>query len=178
MRYVDPDGREDVSPVLRMGGYKLSSTQVFDYLVNAVEVAGLMGKSYSSSSNPPYVCTTFVEEAWALITSEGNDYLPGGQRVVDSVVQLSDLIESQGKNPSEGSYIFYFVDSNGKTGHTGFVNFDKDGNTKILHNGSDGKCNECVNLRVRDSRDFKTCFNKDNSGTLFYKKIEVEIWEE
>lgn len=164
--------------VLKMGGRKLNSSEIFDYLVKSVEDSGLMGKKYSTETGNVYVCTTFVQDGLNLLSAPLADYLPGGQRVVNSVVKLGELIQSNEKNPSEGTYVFYFVDANGKTGHTGFVNFDKEGNTKILHNGSDGKGNECVNIRERDSRNFKTWFNKDDSGNLFYKKIEVDIWVE
>lgn len=164
--------------VLKMGGRKLNSSEIFDYLVKSVEDSGLMGKKYSTETGNVYVCTTFVQDGLNLLSAPLADYLPGGQRVVNSVVKLGELIQSNEKNPSEGTYVFYFVDANGKTGHTGFVNFDKEGNIKILHNGSDGKGNECVNIRERDSRNFKTWFNKDDSGNLFYKKIEVDIWVE
>ena len=41
----------------------------------------------------------------------------GGQRVVNSISKIGDLIESNGKNPSEGAYIFYYdyVIGNGKS---------------------------------------------------------------
>ena len=160
-----------------MGGHKLTSSQTFDYLVNIVEAKGLMGKAYSTNSSDPYVCSSFVNEALSLLSISENQYLPGGQKVVDSIAKLGDLIESNGKNPSEGTYIFYYDYGDG-TGHTGFVRFDKDGNADILHNGSDGKGNNCVNLRSRDSRDFSSWFGDNGEGKLYYKKLEVEVWIE
>lgn len=53
--------------------------------------------------------------------------------------------------------------------------FDEEGNTQILHNGSNGSRipgTECVNLRTRDSRDFETWFDNPN-GELYYKRLEV-----
>ena len=79
----------------------------------------------------------------------------------------------ESKNPGEGTYIFYFDYRDG-TGHTGFVNFDKNGNATILHNG--GSNEKCVNLYNRDNRDFYTWFQSE--GTLYYKKIEMEEWVE
>ena len=107
------------------------------------------------------------------------DYLPGGQRVVNSIAILKDgLFEAEkGKNPTEGTYTFYFDYGDG-TGHTGFVHFDEKGNTRILHNGNDGKGNRNVNLRTRDSRSFLTWFGDNENGKLYYKKLEVEIWIE
>ncbi len=178
MKYVDPDGKseEDYSSI-KMGGYKLKSSQLFDYMVETVTNCGLMGKEYSTDSNNPYVCTTFVSDVLDLISTSKGDYLPGGQKVIDSILKIDDKFESNGTNPSEGTYIFYFDYGDG-TGHTGFVNFDKEGNATILHNGSDGNGNSCVNVRTRDSRDFKTWFTNNNSGTLYYKKLELDIWIE
>ena len=72
----------------------------------------------------------------------------------------------------------FFYDYGDGTGHTGFVNFDDKGNTKILHNGSDGNQNNNVNLRIRNDRDFATWFNSSSEEKLYYKKLEADIWEE
>ena len=157
-----------------MGGYKLKNTKLFDYIVDRVTDSGLMGKEYSTDSDNPYVCTTFVDEVLGLLGVEKETYLPGGQRVVDTIISLGDAIIKAGeRNPSEGTYIFYYDYGDG-TGHTGFVNFDKNGNATILHNG--GSNEKCVNLYNRDNRDFYTWFQSE--GTLYYKKIEMEEWVE
>ena len=177
VHYIDPDGREAYS-LIKMGGYKLSSSEIFNQLISFVDSAGLMGKTYSTDPSNVYVCSTFVDEVLSNFAASKNIYLPGGQRVIDSVTKLGDLKESNGINPSEGTYVFYYINKDGQTGHTGFVNFDKDGNTKILHNGSNGNGEECVNIRTRDSRDFKTWFTKNDEGTLYYKKLEIDLWAE
>ena len=177
IKYNDPNKIEDYS-IIKMGGYKLRNTKLFDYIVDRVTDSGLMGKEYSTDSDNPYVCTTFVDEVLGLLGVEKETYLPGGQRVVDTIISLGDAIIKAGeRNPSEGTYIFYYDYGYG-TGHTGFVNFDSKGNTKILHNGSDVNGNQCVNLRTRDSRNFKTWFGKTNNGTLYYKKLECDLWLE
>ena len=176
VKYTDPDGREDHS-VLRMGGYRLNSSEVFDLLKNTVIESGLMGKEYSTDPKNPYVCTTFVNDVLEMLPDGIKDYLPGGQKVVNSISKLGNLTESNEKNPSNGSYVFYYDYGDG-TGHTGFAKFDKEGNVEILHNGSDGNGNQCVNLRTRDNRDFSTWFGDNENGKLYYKKLEVEIWME
>ena len=165
--------------VLKMGGRKLNSSEIFDYLVKSVEDSGLMGKKYSTESGKVYVCTTFLQDGLNLLSAPLADYLPGGQRVVNSIAILKDgLFEAEkGKNQTEGTYTFYFDYGDG-TGHTGFVHFDEKGNTRILHNGNDGKGNRNVNLRTRDSRSFLTWFGDNENGKLYYKKLEVEIWIE
>ena len=160
----------------RMGGRKLDKKDIFSYLKELVKLSGLLGKKYSTDSNIPYVCTTFLSDCLSLLAASQKDYLPGGQKVIDSIALLEDLINSNGKNPKKGLYIFYFDYGDG-TGHTGFVEFDEEGDAEILHNGSDGNGNQCVNIRTRDSRDFYTWFN-DDKGKLYYKEIEVDIWIE
>ena len=176
VHYIDPDGREN-SSILKMGGYKLNSSQVFDLLKNAVIESGLLGKEYSTDSQNPYVCTSFVNEVLASIPDGVSEFLPGGQRVVNSISKLEELIESNGSNPSEGAYVFYYDYGDG-TGHTGFIKFDKEGNAEILHNGRDENGNNCVNIRTRDNRDFSTWFGDNEEGNLYYKKLEVELWLE
>ena len=162
-----------------MGGRKLSSAEIFLTLKTIATDVGLMGKPYSTDSKNPYVCTSFVDDMLSLLSASKSEYLPGGQRVVNSIAKLnSSLFEAdKGKNPTEGTYVFYFDYGDG-TGHTGFVKFDRDGNTEILHNGRDENNNKCVNLRTRDNRDFATWFGDNESGKLYYKKLEVEIWME
>lgn len=180
VKYVDPDGRSSVQVIeVKMGGYKLSSSEIFNVLIDITHAHGLMGKEYSTSNTNPYVCTTFVNQILSIVGSENvKDYLPGGQLVVDSIAQMgADLIKADtGKNPGEGTYLFYFDYGDG-SGHTGFVNFDEDGNAKILHNG--GSKNPSVNVTTRSSEngDFKTWFGEEG-GDLYYKKLEVEIWTE
>ena len=175
-----PNKKEPILPgKLNMGGYKLSNCEIFDYLVDVVEGTNLMGKPYSEDPNNVYVCTTFVEEVIDILNIDKEEYLPGGQLVVNNIAQIDDLKESNGTNPSAGTYVFYYDYGDG-TGHTGFVMFDEEGNTQILHNGSNGSGipgTECVNLRTRDSRDFETWFDNPN-GELYYKRLEVDIWEE
>lgn len=145
---------------------------------NAVEINDLMGKLYSTDYKNVYVCTTFVAEALNITGYDSNDFLPGGQRVVDSVKILKDkLIEpAPGTNPPEGTYIFYHIDNNNTSGHTGIIYFDKKGNATILHNGSDGKGkgakHQNVNERTRYTPDksFDTWFSDTNNPVL-YKKI-------
>ena len=163
--------------VLKMGGRKLTNSELFDYLVDVVEGTEIMGKSYSTDPENVYVCTTFVGEILDILNIDKNEYLPGGQLVIDTIEKLDDLKTATGTNPSAGTYIFYYDYGDG-TGHTGFVNFDDKGNTKILHNGSDGNQNNNVNLRTRDDRDFETWFNSSSEGKLYYKKLEADIWEE
>lgn len=180
IKYNDPNKIEDYS-IIKMGGYKrkLSSEEIFDRLKNTED----MGRAYSTVAGSVFVCTTFVSKDLKDIGLDVNDYLPGGQKVVDSISILKENLYSglfqaeESKNPGEGTYIFYFDYGDG-TGHTGFVNFDSKGNTKILHNGSDVNGNQCVNLRTRDSRNFKTWFGKTNNGTLYYKKLECDLWLE
>ena len=177
MKYTDPDGREDDYSILRMGGYKitLSPEEIFDRLKNTED----MGRAYSTEAGSVFVCTTFVSKDLQDIGLNENDYLPGGQRVIDSISILakdsfSGLFQAEdGKNPGVGTYVFYYDYGDG-SGHTGFVNFDKDGNATILHNG--GSTQKCVNLYSRDNRDLYTCFQSE--GTLYYKKIEMEEWLE
>lgn len=176
VHHIAPDRKSNYD-VSQMGGYKLSSFECFDYIVSIVEAAGLMGKAYSTDESNPYVCTTFVSEVLSLLSIQKNQYLPGGQKVIDSIAILGDLIESNGKNPSEGTYLFYYDYGDG-TGHTGFVRFDKDRNAEILHNGRDGKGSQCVNRRSRDSRDFSSWFGNGETGKLYYKKFEVDLWLE
>lgn len=160
-----------------MGGYKrtLGSDEIFERLKDTKD----MGSAYSTQNDSVFVCTTFVSEDLQDIGLTSNDYLPGGQKVVDSISILSNDSESglfeaeEGSNPDEGTYVFYFDYGDG-TGHTGFVNFDKDGKATILHNG--GSKEKCVNLYSRDNRDFYTWFQSD--GALSYKKIEMEEWVE
>ena len=163
--------------VLKMGGYKLNSSEVFDLLIDTVIASNLMGKKYSTDQKKPYVCTTFVSEVLTIISKVTKDFLPGGQKVVDSISKLSDLIEASGKNPAEGAYVFYYDYGDG-TGHTGFIRFSKEGNAEILHNGRDVNGNNCVNLRTRDNRDFATWFGDNENGKLYYKELEMEIWME
>ena len=68
------------------------STQAYDYIKGVVEMNDIMGKEYSTDSDNPYVCTTFVQEALDLAGINSSDYLPGGQRVVDSVKLLEDKL--------------------------------------------------------------------------------------
>lgn len=176
IKYNDPNKIEDYS-IIKMGGYKrkLSSEEIFDRLKNTED----MGRAYSTVAGSVFVCTTFVSKDLKDIGLDVNDYLPGGQKVVDSISILKENLYSglfqaeESKNPGEGTYIFYFDYGDG-TGHTGFVNFDKNGNATILHNG--GSNEKCVNLYNRDNRDFYTWFQSE--GTLYYKKIEMEEWVE
>lgn len=176
IKYNDPNKIEDYS-IIKMGGYKrkLSSEEIFDRLKNTED----MGRTYSTVAGSVFVCTTFVSKDLKDIGLDVNDYLPGGQKVVDSISILKENLYSglfqaeESKNPGEGTYIFYFDYGDG-TGHTGFVNFDKNGNATILHNG--GSNEKCVNLYNRDNRDFYTWFQSE--GTLYYKKIEMEEWVE
>ena len=176
IKYNDPNKIEDYS-IIKMGGYKrkLSSEEIFDRLKNMED----MGRAYSTVAGSVFVCTTFVSKDLKDIGLDVNDYLPGGQKVVDSISILKENLYSglfqaeESKNPGEGTYIFYFDYGDG-TGHTGFVNFDKNGNATILHNG--GSNEKCVNLYNRDNRDFYTWFQSE--GTLYYKKIEMEEWVE
>lgn len=176
IKYNDPNKIEDYS-IIKMGGYKrkLSSEEIFDRLKNTED----MGRAYSTVAGSVSVCTTFVSKDLKDIGLDVNDYLPGGQKVVDSISILKENLYSglfqaeESKNPGEGTYIFYFDYGDG-TGHTGFVNFDKNGNATILHNG--GSNEKCVNLYNRDNRDFYTWFQSE--GTLYYKKIEMEEWVE
>lgn len=176
IKYNDPNKIEDYS-IIKMGGYKrkLSSEEIFDRLKNTED----MGRAYSTVAGSVFVCTTFVSKDLKDIGLDVNDYLPGGQKVVDSISILKENLYSglfqaeESKNPGEGTYIFYFDYGDG-TGHTGFVNFDKNGNAAILHNG--GSNEKCVNLYNRDNRDFYTWFQSE--GTLYYKKIEMEEWVE
>lgn len=176
IKYNDPNKIEDYS-IIKMGGYKrkLSSEEIFDRLKNTED----MGRAYSTVAGSVFVCTTFVSKDLKDIGLDVNDYLPGGQKVVDSISILKENLYSglfqaeESKNPGEGTYIFYFGYGDG-TGHTGFVNFDKNGNATILHNG--GSNEKCVNLYNRDNRDFYTWFQSE--GTLYYKKIEMEEWVE
>ena len=182
MRYVDPDGRADYS-ILKMGGYQKTLTQkeTFDYIKSCADI----GKEYSTDVNNVYVCTTFVREVLTSAGLDEKEYMPGGQRVVDSIDELLNEQDSgifepkKGENPSEGSYIFYYDYGDG-TGHTGLVYFDYDGNQTILHNGSDGKGNMNVNIRERNkSKEFRTWFTGDEDGLIFYKKLEdIELWLE
>ena len=173
IKYNDPNKIEDYS-IIKMGGYKrkLSSEEIFDRLKNTED----MGRAYSTVAGSVFVCTTFVSKDLKDIGLDVNDYLPGGQKVVDSISILKENLYSglfqaeESKNPGEGTYIFYFDYGDG-TGHTGFVNFDKNGNATILHNG--GSNEKCVNLY---NRDFYTWFQSE--GTLYYKKIEMEEWVE
>lgn len=172
IKYNDPNKIEDYS-IIKMGGYKrkLSSEEIFDRLKNTED----MGRAYSTVAGSVFVCTTFVSKDLKDIGLDVNDYLLGGQKVVDSISILKENLYSglfqaeESKNPGEGTYIFYFDYGDG-TGHTGFVNFDKNGNATILHNG--GSNEKCVNLYNRDNRDFYTWFQSE--GTLYYKKIEME----
>lgn len=176
IKYNDPNKIEDYS-IIKMGGYKrkLSSEEIFDRLKNTED----MGRAYSTVAGSVFVCTTFVSKDLKDIGLDVNDYLPGGQKVVDSISILKENLYSglfqaeESKNPGEGTYIFYFDYGDG-TGHTGFVNFDKNGNATILHNG--GSNEKCVNLYNRDNRDFYTWFQSE--GTLYCKKIEMEEWVE
>ena len=176
IKYTDPNRIEDYS-IIKMGGYKskLRSEEIFDRLKDTED----MGRAYSTVAGSVFVCTTFVSKDLQDIGLDVNDYLPGGQKVVDSISILKEDLYSglfqaeESKNPSEGTYIFYFDYGDG-TGHTGFVNFDKNGNAAILHNGGSNK--KCVNLYNRDNRDFYTWFQSE--GTLYYKKIEMEEWVE
>lgn len=176
IKYNDPNKIEDYS-IIKMGGYKrkLSSEEIFDRLKNTEDI----GRAYSTVAGSVFVCTTFVSKDLKDIGLDVNDYLPGGQKVVDSISILKENLYSglfqaeESKNPGEGTYIFYFDYGDG-TGHTGFVNFDKNGNATILHNG--GSNEKCVNLYNRDNRDFYTWFQSE--GTLYYKKIEMEEWVE
>ena len=176
IKYNDPNKIGDYS-IIKMGGYKrkLSSEEIFDRLKNTED----MGRAYSTVAGSVFVCTTFVSKDLKDIGLDVNDYLPGGQKVVDSISILKENLYSglfqaeESKNPGEGTYIFYFDYGDG-TGHTGFVNFDKNGNATILHNG--GSNEKCVNLYNRDNRDFYTWFQSE--GTLYYKKIEMEEWVE
>ena len=176
IKYNDPNKIEDYS-IIKMGGYKrkLSSEEIFDRLKNTENI----GRAYSTVAGSVFVCTTFVSKDLKDIGLDVNDYLPGGQKVVDSISILKENLYSglfqaeESKNPGEGTYIFYFDYGDG-TGHTGFVNFDKNGNATILHNG--GSNEKCVNLYNRDNRDFYTWFQSE--GTLYYKKIEMEEWVE
>lgn len=43
-----------------MGGHRLTSSEIFDYLKTIVEHNDLMGKFHSTDNKNPYVCTTFV----------------------------------------------------------------------------------------------------------------------
>ena len=143
---------------------------------NAVEINDLMGKLYSTDYKNVYVCTTFVAEALNITGYDSNDFLPGGQRVVDSVKILKDklITPEPGKNPEEGTYIFYHIDNDNVHGHTGIIYFDKKGNAMILHNGSDGKEDnlEYVNERTRSAScgSFDTWF-KSQKNPVKYMKI-------
>ena len=135
------------------------------YLIkNAVEMYDLMGKEYSTETDNVYVCTTFVAQALDISGYDSNEYLPGGQLVSASVKILGDklITPSEGKNPSEGTYVFYHVDDDNIHGHTGIIHFDKQGNASILHNGSDGSGTkkQYVNERTRgaSSGSFDTWF--------------------
>ena len=158
-----------------MGEYDPSKTRdAYYYIKNSAEMNDLMGKQYSTEADNVYVCTTFVEEALNKAGYDSKDYLPGGQRVVDSVTILEDklITPESGKNPSEGTYVFYHVNNDNTTGHTGIIHFDKNGNATILHNGSDGKEHENVNERTRPASkgSFDSWFRQTNNPVK-YKQI-------
>ena len=145
-------------------------------LIEVVTDNNLMGKKYFQDLKQPYVCTTFVEDVLNLMKVDLDKYLPGRQRVVESISKLKEkkdsmFITSNQNIPGEGTYLFYF-DYGDKTGHTGFVSFDKEGKATILHNGASQKRTKCVNVWKRNStNNFENWFK--DSGTLYYKKFEV-----
>ena len=179
----DPNKQSDLTySIIKMGGYKttLSADETFKLL----QMNSQIGKAYSEEEENVYVCTTYLEEILKNANLDVDKYLPGGQKVVNSIRILSERKDSgmfkatSGSNPSEGLYVFYYDYGDG-TGHTGFVEFDKSGNAKILHNGSDGKGNQCVNIRTRDSRDFATWFDSESTGNLYYQEVEkITVWQE
>ena len=187
MKYIDPDGKSDD---IRMGGRKLKDSALFDFIVTNAESRNLIGKNYSTDPDNVYVCTTFASEIAGIFSYSDydavNEYFPGGQLVIDNINILKErggLIETkQGENPSEGVYFFYYKYKDSESGHTGIVYFDKNGNQKILHNGSnkeDGPDN--VNLWERSSAagDIRLWMDSKNpNGEIYFKKIEEDVWME
>ena len=111
VNYVDLWGLcgsdESKKLVLKMGGRKLTNSELFDYLVDVVEGTEIIGKAYSTDPENVYVCTTFVGEVLDILYIDKHEYLPGGQLVIDSIEKLDDLKTATGKNPSAGTYIFF-----------------------------------------------------------------------
>ena len=89
IKYNDPNKIEDYS-IIKMGGYKrkLSSEEIFDRLKNTED----MGRAYSTVAGSVFVCTTFVSKDLKDIGLDVNDYLPGGQKVVDSISILKESL--------------------------------------------------------------------------------------
>ena len=195
IRYIDPDGREEIDWIeyanklnaenveylllhmyewngSRMGGHTLSNYEIFDYLITICENNGLMGKKYSQEKDNVFVCTTFVAKMISIVDASKDKYLPGGQKVVDSISLLKKSLTVYDKdNVTPGTYIFYFDYNNKKKqGHTGFVHFAEDGTIRILHNGG----TKDPRVQVVTTEDFFNWFGETN-GTLYIKKFEVEI---
>ena len=187
VKYVDPDGRttyyddygRQTSDPYAVTGKKmgetpyLSALRAYEKIKSTVVNANLMGKKYNDTGDIPFVCTTFVKEVLVLLKLDVNSYLPGGQKVKDSINKLTnELIKANdGENPSEGLYVFYHLYDDGENGHTGFVYFDVEGNATILHNGG-GKTKN-VNEYIRDNRDFATWFLDNKKNPVYYKKINL-----
>ena len=154
----------------------LTANEVYNRIKNAVVDNGLMGKAYSEVT-PVYVCTSFAQEALTLSGLNANEFLPGGQRVKDSMSLLQNdslyFTPDKGSNPEEGTYVFYYLYADGNSGHTGFIHFDDEGNATILHNGSNCVDAKLVNEYVCDNRDFATWFQEKNPGSVYYKPISI-----
>ena len=150
------------------------SKDAYILIKNTAEIENLIGKEYTNDNDHPYVCTTFVQEVLEKSGYNSSEFLPGGQRVIDSVNILDDklITPESGKNPEEGTYVFYHIDDDNVSGHTGIIHFDSKGNATILHNGSDGNNGSNVNERTRSSLQgsFDTWF-PENNNPVKYKRI-------
>jgi hypothetical protein len=141
-------------------------------IVNRVEEQELIGKDYSTKVGDVYVCTSFVEDMLYIMGLNKTEYLPGGLAVKNSIGKLERTIQPEaGKNPDPGTYIFYKLYDDGKSGHTGIVSFDNDGKPTMLHNGrNEDKTSENVNIR-NDVDIFDDWFRKDKKNPVIYKLI-------
>jgi RHS repeat-associated protein len=122
VKYTDPDGKSPGDSKIawaldhmakygtRMGeGMPVSPEILFNMFVSKTESAGMMGKLYNDQGSSPFICTTFIKELMPLLGLKLENYMPGGQRVVDSINCLKDSLFSteSGKNPVSGVYVFY-----------------------------------------------------------------------
>jgi hypothetical protein len=145
---------------------------IFEMINSYTQQQGLMGKAYFENRPNLYVCTSFVEDVLYIMGLSQSEYLPGDLSVKSSIDKLTGTVvrPEAGTNPDIGTYIFYKLYDDGKSGHTGFVSFDPSGKATVLHNGRDENGNLNVNTRIIDE-DFNKWFSNGSKYPVIYKPI-------
>jgi len=164
---VGKDTSTEVSYTERMQAH-LSRTQSakhqFHDLVQKAKDKKLMGKAYVDEV---YMCTHFVQD---LLENDASKYMPSLQ-----VLQSKNAVKPIITDPDEGVYIFYKINNDNVTGHTGFVWIDKSKNQHVLHNGRAESSIQCVNLYNRTfsiQKDLNNWFQPNNQNNkVVYKSL-------